>query len=156
MNTSGRFPASLSDPHPAFPPPPGPALGNPPLGRPSPPGNPSPPPIVQSEIPFLKMGVLVVFFLVEGSADQWIAVSSVSIFLPEEGSITPNVCTAAIAAGTVTLLLMSVKGFTPLCLTWAAFEGDGLTYLRSGFHQRYEPTRWDERIGVSWNEPCSN
>ena len=34
-----------------------------------------------------------------------------------------------------------VKGLTPLCLTWTAFEGDGLMYLRSRFHQRYEPTR---------------
>ena len=34
-----------------------------------------------------------------------------------------------------------VKGFTPLCPTWAAFDDDGLTYLHSGFHQRYEPTR---------------
>ena len=34
-----------------------------------------------------------------------------------------------------------VKGFTPLCLTWAIFDGDRLTYLCSRFHQRCEPTR---------------
>ena len=46
-----------------------------------------------------------------------------------------------------------VKGFTPLCLTWAVFDSDRLiTYLRSGFHQRYEPTRWKgeiERVGMN-------
>ena len=51
---------------------------------------------------------------------------------------------------------VNVKGFTPLCLTWAAFDGDGLTYLCSRFHQRYELTGQDERIRVSWNEPRSN
>ena len=47
----------------------------------------------------------------------------------------------------------SVKGFTPLCLTWAVFDSDGLiTYLCSRFHQRYEPTRWEgeiERVGMN-------
>ena len=35
-------------------------------------------------------------------------------------------------------------------------EGDGQMGLRSGFHQRYERTRWGKRIGSRWNEPCSN
>ena len=54
---------------------------------------------------------------------------------------------------TVLLFIRLVKGFTLLCLTWAILDSDGLVmYLRSRFHQRYEPTRWEgeiKRVGMN-------
>ena len=52
------------------------------------------------------------------------------------------------------VLGQDVKGFTPLYPTWAVFDGDGLvTYLRSGFHQRYSISqRGESGDWLRWNE----
>ena len=54
------------------------------------------------------------------------------------------------------LVKVSVKGFTPLCLTWAALVGDGLVATSL----QIPPEVWANevrlrRFGMSWNEPRS-
>ena len=50
----------------------------------------------------------------------------------------------------VLILCTYVKGFTPLCLTWAALMVTDLSCLHSGVHQRCGPTRCEiERVGMN-------
>ena len=115
MNTSGGFPTNLSDPCPAFPPPPGPPLGNPPPGGFPPPENPSPPSGGPTENPLPGKGSSGGPLPGEGSG--WsglialcIAASSGSIICPVTRMITLMVCSAAVAACTVTVLLIGICG----------------------------------------------